>query len=70
MEDRELLIKPYTQAELAKLYNKSTRTIYRWLKKIEHRVGRPHGFTYDVNQVEMILAIWDLPELNNEIKHA
>ena len=69
MENRELDIKPYTQAQLAKLYNKSTRTIYRWLKKIEYKVGRPNGYIYDVNQVELIFSIWDLPENTNEITH-
>jgi transposase len=65
MEDREFEIRPYTKQELAKMYNKTTRTIYTWLKKIEYKIGKPIGHQYSVKQVEQIFSIWDLPEFTN-----
>lgn len=64
MKERELLIKQYSKKELAKMYNCDVRTIYRWIKKIEHKIGKSEGHRYSIKQVELILSIWDLPSFN------
>lgn len=58
----EIEIKPFNATELAKIYGRTPRTMHTWLKKIKHKIGKPKGQTYSVDQVLQIISILDTPD--------
>jgi len=61
-EKKEIEIKPYNATELAKIYKRTPRTMFTWLNKIKHKIGKPKGQTYSVHQVLQIISILDTPD--------
>lgn len=57
----EIVIKPYTSAELAILYNASKSTFNRDLKPHKEKLGRRLGHRWSVRQVELILELFGRP---------
>ena len=51
-----LVIKPYTTAELAPLFNMSSRTFRRNIAGIKDEIGVRRGHFYNIKQVEIIIA--------------
>jgi len=57
----EIMVKPYSIAQLSKLYGVSTGTFRKWVPPIKERVGVLHGRFYTVNQVEIFFKHLGLP---------
>lgn len=62
-QKKHIEIKPCNATELAKMYKRTPRTMYTWLKKIRHKVGAPTGHTYTSRQVKLIVQLLDTPEI-------
>ena len=45
------ILKPYTLAQLAKLYNVSPKVMRRWLQSMQPQLGERRGGYYTMNQV-------------------
>lgn len=57
----KIVIKPYTNAELAPMFNASDRTFRRDIAKIKHHLGERNGHRWNVKQVEMIMELLGRP---------
>ncbi len=57
----EIMVKPYSIAQLSKLYGVSTRTFKKWMPPIKEKVGIIRGRFYNVNQVEVFFKHLGLP---------
>lgn len=57
----EIMVRPYSVAQLSKLYGVSTRTFKRWVPPIKEKVGNLNGRFYTVNQVEIFFKHLGLP---------
>jgi hypothetical protein len=57
----EIMVKPYSPAELSKLYGVSKRTLRRWVSPLEKKVGKRIGQFYTVKQVEVLFKHLGLP---------
>ncbi len=56
-----IVIKPYTNKELAKIFNASERTFRRDMAKIRHHLTPRNGHRWSVNQVEHIMSLFGRP---------
>jgi hypothetical protein len=56
-----IVIKPYTNKELAPLFNASERTFRRDMAKIRHHLGKRNGHRWNVHQVERIMELLGRP---------
>ncbi|MFO0357648.1 MAG: hypothetical protein ACK50A_11910 [Sphingobacteriaceae bacterium] len=56
----KVVIKPYTNKELAKIFNASESTHRRRMAKIRHHLGERHGHFWNVKQVEQIMTLLDI----------
>ena len=54
-------IKPYSPAELARIYGVTKKTINRWLKPHRSRIGEREGLFYTALQVRLIFERLGLP---------
>jgi hypothetical protein len=60
---KQIELKPSNTTELAKMYKRTPRTMYTWLLKIRHRIGKPTGQVYSTRQVKLIVELLDTPEI-------
>ena len=56
-----IVIKPYTNKELAPIFNTSTRNFRRDIAKIRHHLGIRNGHRWNVHQVERIMELLGRP---------
>ncbi len=49
-------VKPYTNKDLGKLYNMTSRTLRRNIVGIKEKLGERRGHFWNIKQVEMIMA--------------
>lgn len=56
-----IVIKPYTNKELAKIFNASERTFRRDMAKIRHHLGERNGHRWNVKQIEKIMELLGRP---------
>jgi hypothetical protein len=54
-------IKPYSPAEIARVYNVSWKVMNRWLNPHREAIGKREGRYYTVNQVKIIFDKLGLP---------
>ncbi len=57
----KIAIKPYTNKELAKIFNASESTFRREMAKIRHHLTPRNGHRWNVNQVEHIMSLLGRP---------
>lgn len=58
-----IYVKPYSTAEMAKIYGVSLKTFSKWLKPFEDEIGEKIGRFYNVRQVKIIFEKLDFPHL-------
>lgn len=56
-----IVIKPYTNKELANIFNASDRTFRRDIAKIRHHLGERNGHRWNVRQIETIMELLGRP---------
>ena len=61
-ERKTVAIKVYSIGELAALYEISVRTMNRWLKPHQEKIGKREGRFYSVKQVSIIFDQLGLPK--------
>lgn len=59
----KLEIKPYSQKELAAIYDISSRSFSTWLKPFAGEIGQKYGKYYNVHQVNTIVGRLGVPYL-------
>ncbi len=65
----KIVIKPYTNKELAKIFNTSESTWRRDVAKVRHHLGERIGHRWNVKQVELIMNLLGRPfEIIEEYK--
>jgi len=52
----KIVVKPYTNKDLGKMFNMSTRTLRRNIVGIKEQLGERRGHFWNIKQVEMIMA--------------
>ncbi len=52
----KIVVKPYTNKDLGKLYNMTSRTLRRNIVGIKEMLGERRGHFWNIKQVEMIMA--------------
>lgn len=57
----KIVIKPYTNKELAQIFNASDRTFRRDIAKIRHHLGERNGHRWNVKQIEKIMELLGRP---------
>lgn len=57
----KIVIKPYTNKELSKIFNASESTHRRRMVKIRHHLGERIGYFWNVKQVEQIMTLLGRP---------
>lgn len=55
-------VKPYLTNELAKIYQVSDKTLKKWLKVLEEKLGTRMGRYYTAKQVEIIFNELGIPK--------
>ncbi|HBF89361.1 MAG TPA: hypothetical protein DDX39_12035 [Bacteroidales bacterium] len=58
-------VKPYTLAELSRIYEIDKRTFRAWMKPFADKIGKRGGRFYNVKQVRIIFRELGLPALLN-----
>jgi hypothetical protein len=53
--DKELVIKPCNQAQLANAYGVSTKVLRTWLRPYDKEIGKRHGYKYSLEQLFIML---------------
>lgn len=61
--EMSVIIRPYTHRELSLLYGVSWKTLQRWLKPYEDRIGQKVGHFYCANQVKTIFECLGPPQI-------
>lgn len=56
------VLKPLTHKQMAQMYGVSWVTFQKWIKKVEHEVGRKTGHFYHIHQVKKIFELFGLPK--------
>jgi uncharacterized Fe-S cluster-containing radical SAM superfamily protein len=64
----KVAIKPYTNKELAQMFNMSTRTFNRNIKAIRGQLGKRMGHFWSIPQIEIILEHMGSPYETIEIE--
>jgi hypothetical protein len=65
--DISFIIRPMTKKGLADLYGVHRKTMARWLKPFEDKLGRQNGYLYTIAQVRKIFELLGMPiELSEE----
>ena len=59
--NKQIVLKPYTLNELAKLYGVNFRTLKVWLEPFLSEIGEKKGRYYQIPQVRIIFKKLDLP---------
>jgi len=57
----KIVIKPYTNKELAPIFNTGVRNFRRDMAKIRHHLGVRNGHRWNVKQVEKIMELLGRP---------
>ena len=52
----KIVVKPYTNQDLAKMFNMCSRTLRRNISGIKDQLGERRGHFWNIKQVEMIMA--------------
>jgi hypothetical protein len=52
----KIVVKPYTNKDLGKLFNMSSRTLRRNIVGIKETLGERRGHFWNIKQVEIIMA--------------
>ena len=60
----EIMVKPYSTAELCVLYGVSIRTFKKWVLPINEKVGVKRGRFYTVKQTEMFFKHLGVPHIS------
>lgn len=76
-EKTTLVLRSYSLAELARLYEVCDRTFKKWIKPFAADIGERQGRYYTINQVRIILAKLGIPasvtlsqdEVHNLVQH-
>jgi len=58
---KEIMVKPYSSAELSELYGVSIKTFKKWVLPIKEKVGTQNGRFYTVKQTEIFFKHLGLP---------
>src|SRR6478736_6090587 len=66
---QSILIKPYTPAQLAKVYKVDRRTLHRWLKPFREFIGEMNGNYFSIEQVKIIFGKIALPFTTTVLKN-
>ena len=65
MKKNTIQLKPYSIAELSKLYDVCARTMKKWMKPFDAIIGEKMGRYYTITQVKIIFEKLGLPsEIN------
>jgi hypothetical protein len=56
-------LRPYNRKELVALYGISLKTLNKWLKPFEQKIGRPNGRYYTITQVKIIFSYLGFPSV-------
>ncbi len=62
MSANTIKLKPYTMAELSKLYDVCSRTFKKWVDPFHAEIGKKIGRYYTINQVRVIFDKLGLPK--------
>ena len=54
-------IRPYSLADLARIYKINRKTFRKWLVPIKDRIGKRIGRYYNVNQIKVIIEHLGIP---------
>lgn len=61
MKTKTVPLKPYSLAELSRIYGVCVRTMKKWLAPFDEEVGKKRGRYYTISQVKMIFEKLGLP---------
>ena len=61
MKTNKIPLKPYSSADLSKVYNVCIRTMNKWLQPFHEEVGAKQGRYYTIAQVKVIFEKLGLP---------
>lgn len=61
MKKNSIPLKPYSLAELSRLYSVCDRTMKKWITPFQHEIGERNGRYYNVSQVKIIFDKLGLP---------
>lgn len=59
--EKGIMVQPYMQKDLSKIYGIGESTMKEWIKKIKPKVGQRYGRYYTVKQVEIIFKEFGVP---------
>ena len=65
VKEEIFVLKALTHKQLAQMYGVSWLTFQKWMKKVEHEVGKKTGHFYHIHQVKKIFQIFGLPKQLN-----
>ena len=67
--ETEFVVKPVTHTQLAKAYECSPKTLYRYLKPFKKQIGPRNGYLYSIQQLFTIFELigWPIHSLNTTI---
>ena len=60
-ESTQIKLKPYSMAELARIYGVDPRTLKKWLVPFENEIGVKQGRFFQIPQVKLIFDKLSLP---------
>ncbi len=61
------VIRPCSCKELAHMYEMDRKTISRWLKPHQSRIGKRIGWYYNIRQMEIIFEVLGMPNCFDEV---
>ena len=56
-------LRPYNLKELAALYGISPKTLSKWLKPFENKIGKRTGYYFSIPQVRAIFSFLEFPSV-------
>ena len=59
--DNQIIVKPYTQKELAAIYGVSAKTFRKWIRVMDIELGNRIGYYYSIEQVKIVFTRLQLP---------
>ncbi len=66
--DNQIMIKPYTQKELAAIYGVSAKTFRKWIRALDNEIGKRTGYYYSIEQIKIVFTRLQLPTTVTVVK--
>jgi len=66
--ENHIIIKPYTQKELAAIYGVSAKTFRKWIRAMDSELGDRIGYYYSIEQVKIVFTRLQLPTTVRVVK--